>query len=265
MRTLPSWACGVTTIPKRMPTLLGQTLKSLAAAGFETPRLFIDGMKAKEWAERAPEWGMEHLSVTLREPPVVRVAGNWILTLYEMLQREPEKDMFAVFQDDVTLCKNVRQYLDRCIYPDGPWSPNLGYKPGYWNLYSAPSNERMQLSDKPNGWHTSNQLGHGALALVFSRQAATTLLGSYYLAQRCHSPDRGWRAIDGGIACAMTHEKWTEYVHKPSLVDHTGTLRSFCTDKKATGREEEFKPHFWEGDKSLSFNENFDALELLKE
>ena len=249
-----------------MPVLLGQTLKSLAAAGFDNVRLFIDGMKAKDWAERAPEWGMDHLSVTLREPPVLRCAGNWICTLYELFMRNPERDLFAVFQDDIVLARNVRQYLDRCKYPDGPWAPNLGYQPGYWNLYSSPGNERFQLSDKGQGWHPSNQRGLGALALVFSRQCAVTLLGSYYLAQRGNSADRGWRAIDGGIVCALAHEKWIEYVHKPGLADHRGTERTFDARKTATGRETEFPVHQWEDERSMTFKgEGWDALELLAE
>lgn len=54
------WSYGVTTVTERRDTLLPQTLASLKAAGWDNPRLFVDGVNG----------GFDHfgLPVTYRDP-----------------------------------------------------------------------------------------------------------------------------------------------------------------------------------------------------
>lgn len=231
------WAYGVTTVPQRRGDLLPRTLASLKAGGFEEPRLFVDGAKDLE------SWEQEFkVPVTVRYP-TIRTFGNWFLSLAELFIREPTAERFAVFQDDLICSRNIRQYMERCVYPQD----------GYNNLYNFPCNQNLApknaLGGTIDGWYPSNQMGRGAVALVFSRQAVTTLLSQPHMIERPLDAHRGWRAVDGGIVTAFKKAGWREYVHSPSLVQHTGQISSMGN-----------RPH----KQATSFKgEQFDALELL--
>src|SRR3990172_9245840 len=121
------WAYGITTVPNRIRDLLPRTIKSLAAAGFDQPRLFIDGARdVKNYAEWA-------LPITCRYPGI-KIYGNWVLGMMELFIREPGMDRYAMFQDDLVCCLNLKQYLSLCPYPNQ----------GYLNLYNVPQNEELR-------------------------------------------------------------------------------------------------------------------------
>jgi hypothetical protein len=226
------WAYGVMTVPQRENDLLPQTLESLSNAGFNKPRLFVDG--SREQSRLESRFGLE---VTVRHPSI-RTAGNWVLSIYELYYRDPNAERYALFQDDMVTYRNLRAYLERCRYPEK----------GYWNLYTFPSNE--SLSNGVTGWYLSNQFGRGAVALIFDRPTLVALLGSQHMAKRPQDCQRGWKAIDGGIVTALAEVGIKEYVHCPSLVQHTGKVSVMGN-----------KPHL------LSNNflgESFDALKLLE-
>jgi hypothetical protein len=230
----PKWAYGVTTVPARRDDLLPRTLTSLHAAGFDRPRLFVDG------CDDPRSWEREfQLEVTARFPRI-RTYGNWVLSLAELYIREPNADRYAVFQDDFVTYRNLREYLTLTQYPER----------GYWNLYTFPSNQKLCPDDGRHvGWYESNQLGRGAVALVFNREAVTTLLRHQHMVDRPQDSSRGWRAVDGGIVDSMRKAGWKELVHNPSLVQHTGYV-------SAMGN----RPHKL----ANSFRgEDFDARELL--
>lgn len=207
------WSYGVTTVPSRIDTLLPQTLASLAAGGFDAPRLFVDGC---QYDARYERFG---LVPTFRHP-VIRTFGNWFLSLAELYIRAPNADRYAIFQDDFVTYRNLRAYLNYCQYPPQ----------GYLNLYTFPQNEDRAPSAGYQGWYLSNQMGRGAVALVFSREAVTTLLMQRHMIERPQDEQNGWKSVDGGIVTAMTKAGWKEYVHTPSLVQHTGLVTSM--DKK---------------------------------
>lgn len=201
------WAYGVTTVPERWESL-ARTLRSLAAAGFDKPRLFIDG---------APDWAAGNslgLDATCRYPRV-HAFGSWLLALQELVVREPTADRYAVFQDDVRACANLRTYLDRCdLHADC-----------YWNLVTYPG--VAQVVGPARRWTVGTQSGKGAQGLVFGRANAVALLSSREFVSRCLdvSPDdwgipKGRRGIDGGVVDAMTRLKVRELVHMPSLLWH---------------------------------------------
>lgn len=225
------WAYGVTTVPRRRDTLLPLTLRSLANAGFDKPRLFVDGARNDEaaWWER--EYGLE---VTVRFP-FIRTFGNWCLSLAELYIRDPNAERYAVFQDDFVTYRNLRSYLEKCKYPEK----------GYWNLYTFPSNQSLAKSE---GWYLSNQFGRGAVALVFDVVTVNTVLTHPHMVARPMDAHRGWKAVDGGIVTALAKEGIKEYVHNPSLVQHTGDVSSMRN-----------KPHL----KAVSFRgEEYDAAHL---
>lgn len=232
------WAYGVTTVPKRRNTLLPRTLESLRAGGFDKPRLFVDGDKD------TLSWEAEFkLDVTARYPNI-RTFGNWVLSMWELYARNPDADRYALFQDDMVTYRNLRSYLERQNYPEK----------AYLNLYTFPRNMRCfpaigQTGRRNQGWYMSNQRGLGAVGLVFSRTAVCTLLASLHMVLRPQDPRRGWRAVDGGVVESMKKAGWREYVHNPSLVQHTGTVSSMGNGPHA--HAENF------------LGEDFDALELL--
>jgi hypothetical protein len=238
-----AWSYGVMTVPERLETTLMPTLISLRNGGFDRPHLFIDGCN-----DPSPYKFLD-LQFSLREP-AVGIAGNWVLSMYELYYRNPNARYYALFQDDFITYNNLRQYLELTPYPAG----------GYCNLYTFPSNQGLA---KGNGWYKSNQRGLGAIALVFDRTTLCLLLRSQHLVERVQNPDRGHKAIDGGIVTAMKKIGIDEYVHNPSLVQHTGM--SSTTDKR-NGTHRDVKKYEWKpAHLAKSFmGGNFDALELLR-
>lgn len=225
------WAYGVTTVPERLKDLLPRTLASLRTGGFDQPRLFVDG------ARELGEYAKFNLEVTVRYPNIFTY-GNWVLALWEIYVRQPNADRYALFQDDLLTYRNLRGYLEHCQYPDK----------GYWNLYTFPRNQA--LSKGRIGWYLSDQFGKGAVGLVFSREAVVVLLSQEYLVCRPQNAHRGQRSVDGGVVTAYKKAGWKEYVHNPSLLQHTGKVSSMRSVSHQTAK---------------SFRgEGFDAMELLE-
>jgi len=255
------WACGMTTVWQRRNDLLPQTLASIKAAGFPEPRLFVDGFGAQPSHAKLSEvaaWyegKFPSPELTIRQP-ALRTFGNWLLALWEMYVRAPGSERWVIFQDDVAVCSNLRAYMDHCDLPER----------GYWNLYTAPSSEIVVPRDingqKRMGWYQSamlsgvasdgrgEQLGRGALALVFGLEAVTTLLSSYqHIVERPQDCDKGLRNVDGAVVQAMNKAGWREWVHWPSLVQHVGLVSSMGTNPQ---KQSESFP-----------GEEFDALKLV--
>ena len=244
-----SWSYGVTTIPARRHSHLPRTLRSMALAGWDRPRLFVDGVARGDCGlcKSYQELGLE---ITGHYPEMKSgrsTYGNWAMALAELYARDQECDRYAIFQDDVVCCLNLRKYLDACAYPSD----------GYWNLYTFPVNYR--LIRKIQGWGKSNQRGLGALALVFNRSTVVKLLSSSTLLELPVMPVRlktkgrnneRWRAVDGAVVTAMKNAGYREYVHNPSLVQHTGIESYLNQARTANPVADSFR------------GENFDAMKL---
>jgi hypothetical protein len=217
-----NWAYGVTTVPIRRDDLLVRTLTSLRNAGFDRPRLFVDG----------PPGTHDDLSLPVAyRGEQVRTFGNFYLALLELLIREPTADRYAVFQDDLVIYNNARAYLEACPDPAR----------GYWNLYTFPHN--LRRCNGHEGWSHSDQMGKGAVALVFCREAVQTLLCQWHMVVKPQDPKRGWKNLDGCVVTAMKAAGFKEYIHNPSLVQHTGDASSIgnCRHQKADSfRGEEY-------------------------
>lgn len=226
-----TWAYGVTTIPSRRKTFLPRTLASLKRAGFENPHLFIDGdSDGRSWENEF------NLYVTARGGAApVRAFGNWVAGLWELWAKYPWASRYAMFQDDVIMSKNAREFLEFSPYPDK----------GYLNLYSFPQYETLGGS----GWVRSTQNGLGAVALVFNREAAAQVLASRFMIDRPLDRERGHKFIDGGIVTALKKVGWSEYFHMPSLTQHIGDVSSIG--------------HMRHPDSTTFRGEDFDLLSLL--
>lgn len=250
-RTPPTYAYGITTVPVRRFTTLPHTLRSLSAGGFHIPRLFVDTPMRKDHEL----YEDIKLDATFRYPPL-GIHGNWILSLYELYLREPLVDRYAIFQDDTICYRNLRKYLDRC-----PLASNQ-----CWNLYTFPPGTQTappppepsggNLSPQRaswcgpvgSGWFLSNQLGRGACALVFPRDAVKRILSHRHIIDKGENVQRR-NTIDGAISEVIRDLKITEYVHDPSLVQHIGTISSV---------NHPTYPACW-----TFLGESFDALNLL--
>jgi hypothetical protein len=238
------WSYGVTTVAQRKVDLLPRTLESLKKTGFGEPILFVDGL------ENGSDYSEFGLPVVPRGKRNIKTFGNWVLSLWELYLRQPEAKFYAIFQDDFVAGLNLRTYLEKCDYPDR----------GYWNLYTFPENEEPEYKTEgvtkilrpPNyeGWYESNQLGKGAVGLVFSYPAVQTLLMSLHMIERVKNPRKGCSGVDGGVVTAMNKFGFKEYVHFPSLIQHTGIQSSMGSKKHPLAR-------------SLR-GEDYNYLELLK-
>lgn len=238
------WNCGVTTVPSRRHTTLPGTLESLHRAGFTDLRLFVDG------EQDAPAWECLGHEYTLRYPPV-HAFGNFWLGLLEMYLRDPLADLFSVFQDDVLLCRNTRQYFEESPKPD--LYPTLAY----FNLFTCRPNEDL-VAGRGTGWHLSNQLGWGGQALVFPRETMIRMFQARHLVERplgmrngVPCPEKAWRNLDGGVIASVKSVGGVELVHYPSL-----TLHVDCPSVIGNGKDGRTAQGEWLG-------EHFDAMSWL--
>jgi len=235
------WSYGVLTVPQRRDNLLPVTLASLEEAGFNNPTLFVDNCELSD----IDSYATRHYPLVFRISPGVLAFGNWFLALWELYLKNPASQFFALFEDDILVCSNLRQYLEQSEYP----------KSGYWNLYTAMENE--SLVEGKEGWALSNQLGRGALALVFDKTAVMKILAANHIVNRVQNTSRGCKGIDGAVSDAMKQSHYKEYVHNPSLVQHMG-IETTIKRPRYISNNPSFKPS------SLFRGKDFDVLELLK-
>jgi hypothetical protein len=146
-----------------------------------------------------------------------------------------------MFQDDVLVCKNARQYLDA----DSTSPVSLverALSQGYLNLYNMPGFEEQGVLDAGSirGWreaismfggpvypgNTRPQYGKGAIALVFSREGVINLLSSRDVVRRPLNDTYGKIKLDGCIVTAFNQIGWREWVHNPGLAKHIGDQSS---------------------------------------
>lgn len=213
------WSYGITTVPNRRDDLLPRTLASLKAAGFDHPRLFVDGCTNTE------SWASEFGLPVSGRPTRLSIFGNFILALWELYVLDPAADRYALFQDDILISRGARGYLDRCHFPQR----------GYWNLHTVPQNERLAPKGT-HGWFVSNCRGRGALGLVFDLAGVQYLLSNSQIVGRPRDGIKGKRNVDGAVAHAMNRagadrSGFLEYCHVPSIVQHNGNQRSAMGNK----------------------------------
>jgi hypothetical protein len=192
---------GITTTLARLDDLLPQTVASLAAAGFDEPRLFVDG------CDRPAVY--DHFGLKTHCRPVsIGNFGNWRIAMSELFHANPDADFYAIFEDDILACPDLRKILE---------SP-LPEK-GYFNLFLWESNER--LSHGRSGWFESHQTGMGAVGLVFRRSEVVNLLSSPTMSRHPLRDDGRYR-VDGVIRDSLAIFGVKEHCHFPSLLQHCG-------------------------------------------
>jgi len=232
------WAYGVTTVPQRINTTFPRTIQSLKWAGFNRPTVFVD---ANRWAADYSRFNL----TTVYRSHKVNAFGNWYLAMLELWIRFPRYDRYAIFQDDILLYKNLRQYLDSYAM----------YYNHYWNLYTFKQNEQLRDKEitRPH-WYKSNQRGRGATALVFHRESLAALLSSPVFLAKPMCDKNPHKSIDGAIVNSFLSGKEQQYfemVHHPTLTWHIG--HSTAIGNPQHTKEE---PEHWQG-------EDFDASTMI--
>lgn len=217
-RRIAKWAVGVTTAPRRAPTL-ERCLDHLTRAGWNAPHLFMDG------TVRVPE-RFGHLPGTLRSPAV----GAWpnhYLALFELTMRQPDADAFLIMQDDALIYdgENVREYLEEALWPAGRAPVVSLYCPGVYNASRY-------------GWHRFRKSWvWGAQAFLFSPEVAKRYLRDRLICQH------RWRSAQGGLTQIdvllgwWTWWRWVPiWFPTPSLVRHVGNVSTLWVDNRTVGK-----------------------------
>ncbi len=239
-----NFAYAVMTCGSRLKTYLPRTLESLAKAGFESPRVYVDGASGCV--------DVPHVeNATIRTGTPVGPFGAWMATAWELFTRQPDAERFVIFQDDIVASLGLREFLEHSKYPDK----------GYCNLCTYPVNaERVHFGV---GWYEADQKGQGAQGLMFSNEAFTALLHSPHLSMRVSSKNPGdvkrrWKFIDGAVVTAMKGLGYREFVHDPSLVSHIGDVSAKALHNPL---DEHCRP---QPPTALFRGEDFDLRTLLK-
>lgn len=212
-----SWAVGVTTAPRRLPTL-SYTLDALIAAGWDRPTLFID--ESADVPDR-----FAGLDRVVRSPR----AGAWpnyYLALAELTLREPEADAYLILQDDALVLNHprLRDYVESCLWP--------GDRPGLVSLYGPGDYTRGEPGwrELPPPWFW------GALAFAFPAEIARKFLADpEVLAHRRRGPEGGLAGIDVLIGRFAQRSAIPVSFPTPSLVQHIGHVSTLWPTARAGG------------------------------
>ncbi|HEV3025303.1 MAG TPA: hypothetical protein VGX76_22685 [Pirellulales bacterium] len=201
--TVRHWAVGMTTAPRKEPTI-ERTLASLAAAGWDTPRVFTE-----PGVNLTGPW--ERLPITRRDEPL-GAWPNWFLGLAELVAREPRADAYFMVQDDVVFCRNLRPYLEAMLWPCARVGVVSPYCP-------APYVRRS------TGWHevTLGENLAGAVSYIFPNAAARLLLADARVVNhRQRGGADGLKYIDTVVGRWAAEAALPAFYHTPSLAQHIG-------------------------------------------
>jgi len=189
------WSYGIIAVAERTTTLLLQTMESLASAGFDSPIIFVDG---------GVPCGFQHNQIVSHKTKIGH-PNNWITALFHLYATHPQANRYALFEDDLLACKDLKLYLESCPFPEK----------GYWNLLTH--EENVKLTNRVKGWHLANQRGKGAVGLVFDQEGVETILFRRDFTM-------GGKGVDGMIISCMKSHGFKEYIHYPSLLQHQGAI-----------------------------------------
>ncbi|WP_417851837.1 hypothetical protein [Thalassoglobus sp.] len=213
-----SWMVGVTTSPRRTPTV-NRTLDSLRRAGWSSPWLFLDS--AVQIAERHA-----HLPVTYREAQT-GAWPNYFLSLSELVMRNPDADAYMIVQDDAQLThsENLKKYLEQVLWPHEDI--------GVVSLFCSSAYDREE-----EGWHElREQWVWGAVAMIFSNASAWDFItDKTVIEHRKTGRFNGTRNID------VTIGKWLQRTERkilypvPSLSAHIGENSTLWEEAQADGK-----------------------------
>lgn len=211
------WAVGMTTAPRLRPTL-EESLASLAAAGWEQPRLFVE-------PETVLPQRFRTLPATWRDDKL-GAFPNWYLGLTELFLRQPLADVYLMCQDDAIFAVGSRAYLEQNLWPAAEVGVVSIYTPSHWSEGRTPGFHPVR-----HGWAS-----WGALAYAFSNPSLRALLADpLFIKHRHHGAADGLRNIDSAVGAWCEAAGLPYYIHVPSLVQHIGDTSTIWTRASASG------------------------------
>tara|TARA_R110002111_G_C6005195_1_gene373762 strand:+ start:2523 stop:3230 length:708 start_codon:yes stop_codon:yes gene_type:complete len=217
-RNITNWAVGITTAPRKKPTL-ERTLKSLIDAGWDQPQLFVE-------PESEIPSQYQYLPIAQRNE-VLGAFPNWYLALTELVLRNPRAEAFLLCQDDVLFSKDLRSYLELNLWPEKQIGVVSIYCPSH---YQQETKSGFFREDR--GWDS-----WGALAYIFSNPSARSLLSdSMVLNHRDFGPAAGLHHIDSVVGYWCERNRLPYYVHSPSLAQHIGESSTIYPRATAGGK-----------------------------
>jgi hypothetical protein len=233
----------VTTCPARLSTLLPETIRAVRAAGFD-PDIYADGLLSQE--QKAGIQVLLSEQAKVHDGHNVQPFSHWYRSVLTMFMQHPWSQWYVVFQDDLTCPKTLLQYILNSKLPPK----------AYFNLFTFMENEQV-AAESSTGWIEAYktkkgvQFGRGGVCLMFRHDALTALLSQQHMLMRRLNYKRGNTSLDGAIVEAMTQAGYREYIHNPSLVQHTGHVSSM-------GNKQHEQAKTYPGD-------DFDLMTLLKD
>ncbi len=186
-------AIGITTCERKEPTLQA-SLESIRAAGFENPMVVEDAQHRGSW-------------------------NTFRMTLATMIAKWPSADAFLIFQDDVNVSTNTRDYLHRVLWPD---DKNTGVCSLYCSGIYSPS--------ITTGWERHHTETYGALALCFTPSSARLFIAQTLPGQQ------GEARVDLKVGRWCRSAGLSYWIHVPSLVEHTGVTSTISRLKMMRSR-----------------------------
>ena len=208
--SVKSWALGMTIAPRKQSTH-DASLDCLPAAGWDQIHLFTEpGVELAERHRGQPR--------TIR-PQRYYAWQNWFSGLRELYETYPGRDAYGILQDDIVPCRNVRQFLERELWP----AEDCGVASVY-----CPSHYEREIP----GWYSRN-IGiklWSAVTLFFPPASVESILE--------HPVTTGWRRrknIDNAVGLWASETGRLPYFFTPSLVQHTGATSTIVFFKGLRG------------------------------
>lgn len=201
LHSVRNWSVGVTTAPRKEPTL-ARCLSTLAAAGWPECIVFAE-----------PDSDLRGLPEGTELVTRNRTLGawpNWLLGLSEMFLRDPRADAYFIVQDDTIFCQQIRELLEAVLWPD----PATGLV----SVYSA-----APCCHNEVGFHRVKSEMLGALSVILPNVSVRLLLADFHVVSHRMSPMHdGTKYIDVVVGDWCGRSRRPAYFFSPSLAQHIG-------------------------------------------
>ena len=212
-----TWAVGMTTAHRRQSTVQ-LTLDGFSRCGWSGLHLFVDGDSLNISLPAS-------CSTTVRSEP----AGAWhnfLLSLTEMVDRQPSADAYLLLQDDIAWpnAPELRLYLENLLWPNEDDLCIL-------SLYTS-----VDDCKESAGWHKyDGSWKFGALGLIFSKRVARMAVVDSWLRSYSWNNDAGVAGIDAILGQWAVRNGITFWHPVPSIIQHTGHVSAIWESARAVG------------------------------